>query len=124
VTQSPEVFSTVNVVAVINLFTAYNFSYLFDYMKDYNINVSKILSTGPVYTTPAVLTAEEKDQYITLIKDDQHQSQLINYVKSFTYDEGMRKEFLFMLNFWESRRRRPFSEVFPDLAKILNLVNK
>lgn len=120
----PTVFSTVNVVAVVNLLTAYKFSNLVNLIQSYGINVSKIMSTGPVYTTPAILTAEEKNQYIDLIKHDQHYNELLTYVNSFRYQDHMRKEFLHMLKFWESKRRRPFNDVFPDLAKILNLVNK
>jgi sulfatase maturation enzyme AslB (radical SAM superfamily) len=119
--QYPDVFSTVNVVAVVNFFTAYNFHTLVDTMSQYDINVYKIISTGPVVTTPAVLTDEEKQQYIELLKNTADRQELVDYVNSFTYNDDARKEFSHMLKFWESKRRKPFAEVFPELAAILKI---
>lgn len=116
----PDVFGTVNVVAVINFFTAYKFHELEETVKKFGIETSKIISTGPVHTTPALLTKEEKEDYIKLIKQDTaHYQELVSYVRSFEYSESAREEFNHMLKFWDSNRRKTFADVFPELATIL-----
>lgn len=118
--KHPDVFGTVNVVAVINFFTAFKFHELDEITKTFGINSYKIISTGPIYTTPALLTKEEKEDYIKLIKQDTaHYQELVSYVRSFEYSKSAREEFKYMLKFWDSKRRKTFADVFPELATIL-----
>jgi hypothetical protein len=121
ISKHPDVFSIVNIVAVVNFFTAYNFSKLAAVGQQFGINVSKLISTGPVYTTPTILTDEEKNHYAKLIPQDEHRSELINYLNQFTFSEDSRQQFFHMLKFWDSKRRKTFAQVFPELAEILKI---
>lgn len=112
---------SVNVVSVVNLLTAFNFSQLEKSVQSYGINAYKILSTGPSHTTPVILTPDEKLEYIKLINNDSHYNELVDYVNSFSYDSTARQRFDHMLQYWNSTRRLPFNVVFPELSKILKI---
>lgn len=119
--KTPNVYRTVNIVSVINAFTLDNFTNVENLAKQFNIGSAKIISWGPNYTTPSILTLEEKKEYLNYIPKDNNYSDLETYLFSFGFDNSARKDFFRLLEFWNSRRRKPFKEVFTNLAKVLKL---
>lgn len=113
------VFRTVNVVSVINIFTADNHTNLVKAMNSYGFDVYKLISHDPTGTTPRALSEEEKERFIDLIPRDSHYNDLRNYILSFKYNSAEKDHLKRMIKFWDSKRRTKFVDTYPALANII-----
>ena len=114
-----DVFRTINIVSVINIFTADNHTNLVKVMKGYGFNVYKLISHDPRGTTPKVLTREQKDRFIDIIPHDEHFNELKKYILGFEYKPDEALHLKRMIQFWDSKRRTKFIDTYPELANII-----
>lgn len=119
--KTPDIYDTVNFVSIYNLFTVDNFTNTESIAKSMNIGCGPIISWGPSYTTPAVLTFHEKKEYLEYIPQDHNYDRIANYIMHFEFNHEARNDFFNLLKFWDSKRRKPFKDVFINLAKVLKI---